>query len=231
MSFPSTVAGLLVFLLAVIPGLPAGKIYDAAVGVRWRETNSEQLLRLLAFSVIGLVAYAIAAGRFSWPDPSYVLPKTFTSEGFTVSQLGPMSVAYLGHVVGASLVGVIAALGLKGLTSFSPLSADRDAWDQFVNFSVPEHWVLVTLRTGESFAGKMHHADVSVGPEFRDVVLEEPALYDEDAGVHRTTWYQHLFISGSDIASVATVYMEDVDTEDRMTMPGDLLFEEVDDGG
>lgn len=231
MNFPSTAAGLLVLLLAVIPGLPAGKVYDALVGIRWRETDFQQLLRLLAFSILGLVVYSICAGEWGWPEPTYVMPGTFTSPEFSVARLRFMGMAFLGHVAGASLVGIAAALGLKGLGAVFRISTERDAWDQFINFSAPEHWVLVTLRTGEIYAGKLHHADVSVGPEFRDIVLEEPALFDDDSGQYRTTWHQHLFINGSDVASMATVYAEEQDGEDRVSAPGESLFEGEDTDG
>jgi hypothetical protein len=67
-------------------------------------------------------------------------------------------------------------------------------------------------------------ADVSVTASERDIILREPALYDEAEKTYRTTPYQTMFLLGSTIASVAAV--TDPRGDKRITSAGEDLFRE-----
>ena len=91
------------------------------------------------------------------------------------------------------------------------------------------HWVTVGLNNGDVYAGYIDKADVSVAATERDIILQEPALYDQQLKRYRTLQYQSLFLLGSAIASVAVV--TDTAADKRITEIGESLFvEEVNDG-
>lgn len=218
---PTTIAGIVAVILGVLPGIPADKVYRYVVGVSWRESQLNHVLRLFAFSVFGLALYAWLAGTTVLPDPLYVLPSTFAaSGGLEATELPGLGAAYVGHVVAATLAGFAVAGAMRGLTRISAIAPHRDSWDHFVNALIPEHWVLVTLSNGETYAGKIDQADVAVEPEYRDLVLIEPAILEPEG--YRSLYQQHLFLPGSFIASIATVTDPEADT--RLSEAGSLLF-------
>jgi small nuclear ribonucleoprotein (snRNP)-like protein len=205
-NWPVTVAGVIVIVLAVLPGVAAEHLFRAVGGVSWREKDSRQALRLLAFSVLGLVLYVLVAAMFGWSMPDYVIPSTFSSASFSSAQLPALARAYLGHWAGAAIIALLAARATELTARISARSTNRDAWDHFVRCAIPGHWVVVTLQNGESYAGHVDHADVSIEPEYRDVVLAEPYRYDASTDQYAVTYNQYLFLRGSDVVSIAAVY-------------------------
>jgi hypothetical protein len=212
MSIPGTVAGLLVLVLAVLPGMPGDLVYRAVVGVSWREKDLPRILRLLLFSVLGIVSYSLVAAWLGFYQPDYVVPSTFTDPEFSASSIPRLGLAFVGHLAASALVGAAAAGGLRLLSRFSPLSAHRDAWDHFIRQTVSDHWVLLGLTNGDAYAGLIDHADVATEPEYRDVILEEPYKFDTESGRFVPTYNQYLFVLGSDIASIAVVHGPSLDT-------------------
>ena len=84
--------------------------------------------------------------------------------------------------------------------------------------------MTVGLSNGQVYAGYVDKADVSVAASERDIILREPALYNEADGMYRTTPYQTMFRLGSTITSVAAV--SDPRDDKRITSAGESLFRE-----
>jgi hypothetical protein len=128
MDWPATAAGVFVIVRGVLPGLAADHLFRAIGGVSWREKDARQALRLLAFSVLGLIAYTLAAAMLGWHPPDYVIPATFSAAGFSSAQLPPLARPYLGHWCGAVIVGLGAAKAVQLTSRISSRSAGRDGW-------------------------------------------------------------------------------------------------------
>ena len=101
-------------------------------------------------------------------------------------------------------------------------SACSSAWDHFINSCAKSRWVTVGLANGQVYAGYIDKADVSVAANDRDIILREPALYDERGNKYLATPYQTMFLLGSTIASIAAV--SDPRGDERITMAGEDLF-------
>jgi len=211
-----------VILLGVLPGLPGDYIYRMWIGVSWRERDVHHLLRLLSFSILGLVVYSVLAMRADWYLPEYVIPTTFTSTSFSAADIPKLGIAYLGHFLGSAIVGTASAAGVRFLGQVAPFSAQRDTWDHFIRNTVPRHWVLVTLNSGDTYAGMLDHTDITVEPQYRDLVLSEPYIFDAELDEYRPTSQQFLFLRGSDVASVAVVY--DPALDERVVPPTEIPF-------
>jgi hypothetical protein len=81
---------------------------------------------------------------------------------------------------------------------------------------------MVGLANSQVYAGYVDKADMSVAARERDIILREPALYDEATHVYRATPYQTMFLLGSTIVSVAAVSIPGGDG--RITAAGENLF-------
>jgi hypothetical protein len=224
MDVPTSIAGLLVLLLAVLPGIPGDHLYRAIAGVSWREKDATRILRLLTFSVLGLVVYSLIADRTGWPLPEYIVPATFLAPTFNGRTIAALSLAYLGHFLSSTAVGLASVGGNAIIGRIRSVSASRDAWEHFVRCAVPCHWVVVTLENGEIYAGILDHADVSTEPEYRDLVLAEPYRYDEANSTYAPTYHQYLFIRGSSLSSIAAVH--DPSNDNRIVPVTESPFEE-----
>lgn len=225
MNFPTSIAGILVILLAVLPGVPADRAYRIFAGVSWREREVEYFLRLISFSVLGLAAYILVAPHFGMPLPEYVLPATFTAPTFGGNSLSGLALAYLGHAVSSVLIGValggsiaIARKATRGRIG------QRDAWYHFVHVAAPRRWVIVKVRTGESYLGFIEHSDVAVEPQYRDVILVEPYLWSEERRLYEPTFNQFLFLQGAEVVSVAVSH--DPTKDERILPAGERPFGE-----
>jgi len=84
--------------------------------------------------------------------------------------------------------------------------------------------VAVGLETGEAYVGMLQNADTSVTATDRDIVLLEPALYDESTRQYIASPYQFLYISGRLVSSVAALSNPGTDT--RISTIGMRLFEQ-----
>ena len=80
------------------------------------------------------------------------------------------------------------------------------------------------LNNGEVYAGFIEAADSSVAAAERDVVLREPAQYDQRLMCYRSLEYQSLFLLASTITSVAVIF--DATTDKRTTRVGVSPFAE-----
>jgi len=220
MELPNSVAALLIAAFAILPGVPGERIYTILVGWDWREDKWWRTLRLLAFSLVGLSAYAIFAAFVGTPLPAYISPHAL--EGLLPGQITELAVAFLGHVVGAAVSGFAAGYAVRALARLTSRSAYSSAWDHFINSCAKSRWVTVGLVNGQVYAGYVDKADVSVAASDRDLILREPALYDETENAYRATQYQTMFLLGSTIASIAAV--SDPCGDERITTAGEDLF-------
>jgi Family of unknown function (DUF6338) len=156
------------------------------------------------------------------PLPQYVSSKAL--EQLSPAQIATFAAAFMGHVCGASVIGLLAGIGSRIVARVGAGSAYSSAWDHFIKSCIKGHWVSVGLTNGEAYVGYIIAADVSVAAGERDLVLQEPALYDPGLKCYRALQYQSLFLLGSTIESVAVV--TSATTDKRMTATGDSLFME-----
>lgn len=220
MELPDSVAALLIAAFAILPGVPGERLYTMLVGWDWREDKWWRTLRLLAFSLVGLSAYAIIATFTYAPLPTYISQQAM--ESLRPDQIAQLALAFLGHLAGAATSGMAAGYTVRFVARLSSRSAYVSAWDHFINSCAKGHWVTVGLANGQAYAGYIDKADVSVTAAERDIILREPALYDEAAHTYRTTPYQTMFLLGSTIASVAAV--TNLAGDIRITTTGEKLF-------
>jgi hypothetical protein len=195
MELPNSVVALLIAAFAILPGVPGERLYTMSVGWDWREDKWWRTLRLLAFSLVGLSVYAITAPLISAPRPAYISPHAL--ESVRPEQIGTLAIAFLGHVAGAAMSGLAAGYAVRLAARLTSRSAYSSAWDHFVNSCAKGHWITVGLSNGQVYAGYVDRADVSVAASERDIILREPALYDEATHADRATQYQTMFLLGS----------------------------------
>ena len=212
----------LILALVVFPGVPGDRIYRKVVGVDWREKEWQSVLRLISFSLGGLIIYVIADWRGSYP-PIYLFPESFKDGSITPATLRHAVIPYVGHLVGAGFVGFVAALFAK-LTAHW-VSVYPSAWDHFIRTSVPKHLVIVSLTNRDAYAGIIKNVDLSVPQSERDIVLGEPALYDESANDYIALAYSSLFLPASLISSIAVVHDSNLDKH-RLSEVGHSIFKE-----
>lgn len=217
-----TLAGLLVLVFAVLPGVTGDKLYQVLVGADWREDHWQRILRLLVFSLLGLVLYAVVAPFIGAPPPSYLSPSSLEIAASAPSTLDLLFVALLGHFGGAAIAGLLSGLCVRATAHFASATAFASAWDHFAHSCIKGHWVVIGLTNGESYSGYIDVADVSVSAGERDLILCEPAMFDGEKSEYRASKYQSLFIPGSLVASIAVVH--DPIKDKRIVAVGELVF-------
>ena len=79
-----------------------------------------------------------------------MIPSTFAGGAFQAQALPGLAIAYIGHFTGGTLVGAACGLAVTGLRRLGPGLGQRDAWDYFIHSSVAQHWVVVSVKDGES---------------------------------------------------------------------------------
>lgn len=222
---PTTIGAVLILVLGILPGMPGDIIFSQITGRSWLERDFQHFARMLGFSVAGLVFYGAIASWLSLPVPEHIVPSTFLSDDFSSSQISHISKGYLGHLIFSAMSGAVAALGLAKLRRYFPGAASHeDVWDDFAKTYARGRWVIVTLASGESYAGMLQQADISREPEYRDMVLCEPAVFDENRGNYIATSNQYLYLRGDQIASIGAV--SDLVTDERVTEIGQVIFPE-----
>lgn len=217
-----TLAGLLVLVFAVLPGVPGEKLYQVSVGSDWREDPWQRILRLLVFSLFGLVLYAVIAPYLGAPPPTYLSPTALEKAASDPVRLNFLFVALLGHFGGAAVAGLLSGLCVRAIAHFTSATAFVCAWDHFVHACVKGHWVVVGLTNGEAYSGYVDVADVSVSAEQRDLILREPAQFDSGKSEYIASKYQSLFIPGNLVASIAVIH--DPMQDKRIIPVGELVF-------
>lgn len=98
---PSTINGLVVLLIALIPGVPGETIFSSVTGLDWREDRLRRVIRIVLVSIAGLVLYVIAddvlneLNGFDLSDPHYIDPGLYV-DGITRELLSEIMGAYVG---------------------------------------------------------------------------------------------------------------------------------------
>jgi hypothetical protein len=222
MEIPSTVAILAIAVLGLLPGVPGEKCYRLLVGRDWREDKWQTTLRLLGFSVAGLAVYTASAPYLRLPIPPYLVPAKL--QNITTATANEIGIALIGHALGGVMAALVAAGGVRAIAAAAARTAYSSAWDHFVNVSVKNRWVVVSLKSGEVMLGWVNIADTSVKAEERDVVLNEPAVFNAASGKYVALAYSAVFVPGSAVASIGAV----ADPKDiRKIPPGEVVTEEV----
>jgi len=226
---PTSITALLIVLIAVFPGLIGNWVFQAMVGADWREKEFRTILRLVGFSVVGVVIYSLIADLLGLPPPTHLFPATYRRIAPTTESLNQIFIPYAGHLIGGLVAGILAAVGTKTFARFTPASAHPSAWDDFVRTYAPSHWVIVGLNSGEVYAGKLRNVDVAVAAADRDLVIEEPCQYNSETKQYRAVNYQYLFVPASSFFSIAAVHNPQID---KRTVPvGENLFSEGESNG
>jgi len=220
---PTTITALIIIIVAIFPGVLGNRAYQVIVGIDWRDKDFQVILRLAGFSVIGAVLYSIVADMSDFfPLPLHLIPSSYESLADNPENLLKIIYPYIGHLVGGFVAGVLAALAVLLLSKFSSTTAYPGAWDDFIRKHVPKHWVIIGLKNGDVYAGKIKTADLSVSKEERDIVLEEPCLYEKISGNYRSLNYQYIFIPSDNLYSLAVVHDSKLDK--RIIEVGENLF-------
>lgn len=221
---PNTIETLIILLFAVLPGIPAYSIYKTFFGADWRETEWEKVIKIIIFSLTGIIAYILVSTLIKLPPPIYIIPSTFDTGTFGVASLLPIALSLTGHFITSSLIAFVVVMIIRLFGRWTPSTPYPAAWDDFIRKDVPGHWVVVRLVNSETYAGYIKNADTSVSQDERDIVLAEPALYNEKEKNYKTVPYQQLFLPASMISSIATVY--EPENDKRITRIGSNLFPE-----
>jgi len=134
---PTTIAGVLVALFAILPGLPGYMIFSRMVGSDWREKDWQITLRILGISLAGIVIYVMLADLLNLPQPLYVFPSTFTPESFNENALPQIAVSLSGHVAASVVVAFISVGAVRLIARLSPVSHFPCSWEYYREFHRP----------------------------------------------------------------------------------------------
>jgi len=159
---PSTLSGLMVAALLGLPGLLGEAVYRRWVGVDWREKEWLSVLRVITFGVLGLAVYVLMATALHLPEPRHVFPWAYEQARLESTPLWLLALPLLLHALCSLLVGFVTALAGVVIARWSGTTRSPSAWDEFVRRILPGHWVIVGLRSGESYSGRLIHTDLSV---------------------------------------------------------------------
>lgn len=220
---PTTITALIIIIVAIFPGVLGNKAYQMIVGIDWRDKEFQVIIRLTGFSIVGAVLYTIVANLVNFlPLPLHLIPSSYGSISDNPNNLLKIIYPYVGHLIGGFISGVLAALAVLLLSKISSTTAFPAAWDDFIRKHVSKHWVIIGLNNGDIYAGKIKTADLSVSKDERDIVLEEPCLYERETGNYRSLNYQYMFIPSDNLYSLAVVHDPKIDK--RIISVGENLF-------
>jgi len=219
---PSTISGLLVILFAVLPGVPGNSIYQRIIGKDRKESQWNTVIRMIGFSVGGLILYILLGGLINAPLPIYISPSTFINFNINRVTLLTISGAFTGHFICSILISLIFSVILLLINRWSKSTENPDTWDKFVEKYVEKHWVVVKINNGDAYAGILERADIAIEQNERDLILKEPAKYSIKAENYIATSYQYLFLLGSTITSIGIVSKPD---DKRLTTIGSPIFD------
>ncbi len=226
---PGSSAGLLILVLAMFPGFAGEFAYALLIGRDWREREVERILRILGFSIFGLIGYVLSAAPLHLPSADQVIPASYAPGMLRATSLVGLAEPFLGHVVMAVIAGVLFGLLVRCIAAIRHTFSEPSTWDYFVKQLVPNRWITVATASGESYAGKLVHCDVNVGATERDIVLSEPAKFDPDRNRYRTISNQFLYLPAQDVHAIGVVYDPAIDQSRTVPIETDLFEEERND--
>lgn len=226
----TTISGILIAVVAGLPGILAETLYSHITGRSWLEKDLQYYARVLGFSVAGLVGYGALSGTVSFlPFPVHILPETYSAENFVPAAIPMLSVGYIGHAAISAFAGIGFGAGLRTIRIYFPgVVNQEDAWDEFVKTYVANRWIVVRLDSGDAYAGMLQHADYGRKSDFRDIILAEPALFDENTQKYIATSNQFIYIRGDQWLFI-TALTKDDEINSRVTTIDRPLFEQGED--
>ena len=226
----TTITGILIAIIAVLPGMPGEALFSHITGRSWLEKDLQHYARILGFSVAGLVGYGAISGTVSvMPLPIHILPGTYSPENLVPAAIPILSVGYIGHFAFSAVAGVVLGAGLRMIRRYFPkVVGQEDAWDKFVKTYAASRWVVVRLNSGDTYAGMLQQADIARDPDFRDIVIEEPAVFDERTKNYIATSYKFIYIRGDQLLFITALTNED-EIADRLTVIGQPIFPQGED--
>lgn len=202
---PSTIAAIVILVIAAVPGALGSYLYRAINGLDWREREWNTAVRYVAFSASGLIVYILAAGALGLPPAAHVIPSSFDPAHLSAAGLPALLLPYTGHLLGSALSGVAAAFAVRGIANLTHGIPQPCAWDAFVNKELNDRWVVLTLKSGDAYAGYIAVADSGVPASDRDIVLREPARYEPNTQSYQPTGMRDLFIRADLLDSIASL--------------------------
>ncbi len=222
---PLNVATILVFALGLVPGALGSYAWAAINGLDWRQKDWESAIRFIAFSVLGLALYGILTLVFDFVPPFHVIPQSYAPDHLTVGSLNRILVPYVGHLVCSGIIGALAALLDRLVCHLTGAASQPSTWDYFLEKCLPQRWSVITLTSGDVYAGFVRSAEHSAAAAERDLVLGQPARLDVNTGNYVVTSYNDLFVPAQLIQSIATVRLD----AELQAAPaqGTFLFPEV----
>ena len=122
---PTTFSALIIFMFAMLPGLPGETVYKLFADAHWQEREWWSILRILSFSATSLALYVIIANIIHLPMPMYIFPSTFNTSNFTMDILSVLSLSFIGHTIVSVIIGISASYGRQILAQLAPVSARR----------------------------------------------------------------------------------------------------------
>lgn len=221
---PTTIISLLIIVFALFPGIPAYKLYKSINGFDWKTPEWEKVVCIIGFSMAGIMVYILLGSLINLPFPIYLIPDTFTSNGLSQQNIITIAFALLGQLVASLLVSFLLAKAIILLSKITSISGLPSAWDNFMKFEIPSHWVIITLINHETYLGYIGFYDSAVCSEERDIVLLEPSRYDIEKDDYQALNYKSMFIPAKLISSLGAVSDRNQDT--RLSQIGDFLFSE-----
>lgn len=222
---PSTINGLIIFIVVLLPGVPGERLYNSWTGLDWRENKLQRTIRIVSISIAGLVPYIIAAHASGLPLPLYIFPETYTA--ITGADLVQIAWAYTGHTGFAITAAAVGGYLQDWMAEQRDQTTYPSAWDDLVRDLADGRWIVVALKNGDVFLGGLQEADINAPREDRDLILSQPARYSDAEEDYIGTDYQYLYLPQAQIESIAVMYDRQKDG-DRWVNPGMRVFSKQD---
>jgi hypothetical protein len=219
---PTSIATATVLALAIIPGAFGAYVWALVNGQDWREKEWEAAIRFLGFSVLGLGLYVLVSLWLGLPPAAHVIPASYEAAALSSAGLHTIFLPYIGHIASSSLLGAAAAGAHRLVSAVRGSSPQPSTWDHFLKNAVPKHWVAVTLKSGDVYAGYVQTAEESAPSEERDLILRNPSKFDVGLRNYTVTSLRDVFIPAELIQNIGTVRTEaELQEEPKV---GSLLF-------
>lgn len=224
---PTTIATILVFAIGLLPGFFADYFYNLVSGSDWRDKDWQSGLRLIGLSAIGLFLYVMFAAFVDGIPALHVIPGSFDPEALSAVGLPRILVPFVGHSLFAAGAGFVGAHLHRWISRRFGASGQPSTWNHFITEEVGERWVVVTLHSGEVYAGMLLIAEQGVAQSERDLVLRSPALWSVDGSNYQVLPYRDLFLPSALVQNIGTLRL--AKDADLPTQVGTHLFREEND--
>jgi len=182
----------------------------------------EKIIRILVFSVFGFILYSAISFWLKFPQPIYILPSFYESFDIHKSLFVEVVIPYFGHWIASTIIGLISAVISQLVAKKKPSFVYQSCWDIFIHNRINQNLIIVALKNGEYYAGILSCTETSVSCNERDIIIEQPAKYNEFKKNYISVGYSYLFLPSSIISSIAVVY--DPDKDERLSAVGESLF-------